>query len=81
VQVVRVNLEERKIDFELAGESQAAKPKRLSQREKLAKGQIEDGRRKPHGKGGRSGKSGAQSAGDKAASGRRKSSRKPHKKH
>jgi len=63
VRVVRVNLEERKIDFELADEPQAEKPKRVSQRDKLARGQIEDGRGKSHSKG------------------RRKSARKPHKKH
>lgn len=53
VQVVRVDLDERKIDFELAGEPQAAPQKRVTQREKLARGQIEDGRgKKPdHGKG------------------------------
>lgn len=44
VQVVRVDLDERKIDFELSGEQTQAKAKPLSQREKLAKGQIEDGR-------------------------------------
>ncbi len=44
VQVVRVDLDERKIDFELAGEQAEAKPKKLTQRERLAKGQIEDGR-------------------------------------
>ncbi|MGB2130651.1 MAG: ribonuclease R [Marinobacterium sp.] len=45
VQVARVDLDERKIDFELAGEPDAGKPKKkLSQREKLAKGQVEDGR-------------------------------------
>jgi len=45
VQVARVDLDERKIDFELAGEPDTGKPKKkLSQREKLAKGQVEDGR-------------------------------------
>jgi ribonuclease R len=46
VKVVRVDLDERKIDFELAGEPQAAPAKRVTQRERLAKGQIEDGRGK-----------------------------------
>lgn len=45
VQVVRVDLDERKIDFELVGEPEPSKPgKKPTQREKLAKGQIGDGR-------------------------------------
>ncbi|MDY6891681.1 MAG: ribonuclease R [Pseudomonadota bacterium] len=52
VKVVRVDLDERKIDFELAAEPASAQPKRTSQREKLAKGQIGDGRGKSgHAKG------------------------------
>lgn len=48
VKVVRVDLDERKIDFELVGEPDQGKPKKkLSQREKLAKGQVGDGRGKP----------------------------------
>ena len=47
VQVVRVDLDERKIDFEVAGEPTETKPKKSSHREKLAKGQVEDGRPGP----------------------------------
>ncbi|MBV0932546.1 ribonuclease R [Marinobacterium weihaiense] len=44
VRVVRVDLDERKIDFEVVVENAPAKPKKPSQREKLAKGQVDDGR-------------------------------------
>ncbi|MBR9827700.1 MAG: ribonuclease R [Oceanospirillales bacterium] len=44
VTVVRVDLEDRKIDFEIAGEKADPKPKKPSQREKLSKGQF-DGER------------------------------------
>ncbi|QSR36365.1 ribonuclease R [Marinobacterium iners] len=69
VKVVRVDLDERKIDFELAADPAAAQPKRTSQREKLAKGQIADGRGKPdHSKGRRrSKKPEGRTGGDKPA--------------
>jgi ribonuclease R len=81
VQVVRVDLDERKIDFELAGELAEAKPKKPSQRERLAKGQIEDGR--PSRKRGRSrskkpeGHSHAHTDGKAAPTQKRKKAHKP----